>query len=118
MKTILIVEDELILTEVLSAVLEDAGYHVVTVGDGRAGLAALPTVRPDLVLCDVMMPVMDGREMCRRMQADPTFHAIPLVLMTAAPGAVSLVDCEYAALIRKPFDLDRLLDLINALVGL
>jgi hypothetical protein len=38
--------------------------------------------------------------------------------MTAAPGAVSLVDCEYAALIRKPFDLDRLLDLINALVGL
>jgi len=85
MKTILIVEDELILTEVLSAVLEDAGYHVVTVADGRAGLAALPTVQPDLVLCDVMMPIMDGREMCRRMQAAPAFRDIPVVLMTAAP---------------------------------
>src|SRR5689334_14219799 len=111
MKTILIVEDELILTEVLSAVLEDAGYHVVTVGDGRAGLAALPTVQPDLVLCDVMMPLMDGREMCRRMQADPAFGHIPVILMTAAPASVGPADCKYSALIRKPFDLDRLLDI-------
>jgi two-component system, OmpR family, alkaline phosphatase synthesis response regulator PhoP len=116
-KTILLVEDELILIEILSAVLEDAGYRVVTVGDGRAGLAALPTAQPDLVLCDVMMPLMDGREMCRRMQADPAFQHVPVVLMTAAPGTVSLADCKYAALVRKPFDLDRLLDVINALAG-
>ncbi|HET7079056.1 MAG TPA: response regulator [Chloroflexia bacterium] len=118
MKTILIVEDELILTEVLSAVLEDVGYRVVTVADGRAGLAALPTAQPDLVLCDVMMPLMDGREMCRRMQADPAYRDVPVVLMTAAPSMVSVTDCKYAALIRKPFDLDRLLDVINALAGL
>ncbi len=117
MKTILIVEDELILTEVLSAVLEDVGYRVVTVADGGAGLAALPTTQPDLVLCDVMMPVMDGREMCRRMQADPAYRDVPVVLMTAAPTLVSPADCNYAALIRKPFDLDRLLDVINALTG-
>jgi two-component system phosphate regulon response regulator PhoB len=117
MKTILVVEDELVLTEVLSAVLEDAGYRVVAVGDGRAGLAALPAAQPDLVLCDVMMPLMDGRELCRRMQADPAFRHIPVVLMTAAPGAVSLVGCEYAALVRKPFDLDRLLELITSLTS-
>jgi two-component system alkaline phosphatase synthesis response regulator PhoP len=117
MKTILVVEDELVLTEVLSVVLEDAGYRVVAVGDGRAGLAALPTVQPDLVLCDVMMPLMDGRELCRRMQADSAFRDIPFVLMTAAPTVVSPADCKYAALIRKPFDLDRLLDVISALAG-
>ena len=118
MKTILVVEDELVLTEVLSAVLEDAGYRVVAVGDGQAGLVALPTVQPDLVLCDVMMPLMDGREMCRRMQADVALRHIPIVLMTAAPNVVSLADCKYAALVRKPFDLDRLLDVISTLVGL
>ena len=117
MKTILVVEDELVLTEVLSVVLEDAGYRVVAVGDGRAGLAALPTVQPDLVLCDVMMPLMDGRELCRRMQADSAFRDIPFVLMTAAPTVVSPADCKYAALIRKPFELDRLLDVISALAG-
>jgi len=118
MKTILVVEDELVLTEVLSVVLEDAGYRVVTVGDGRAGLAALADVQPDLVLCDVMMPFMDGRELCRCMQADLALRHIPIVLMTAAPSVVSLADCKYAALVRKPFDLDRLLDVIKALVGL
>jgi CheY-like chemotaxis protein len=118
MKTILVVEDELVLTEVLSAVLEDAGYRIVAVGDGRAGLAALADVQPDLVLCDVMMPLMDGREMCRRMQADVALRHIPIVLMTAAPNVVSLADCKYAALVRKPFDLDRLLDVISTLVGL
>jgi two-component system, OmpR family, alkaline phosphatase synthesis response regulator PhoP len=118
MKTILVVEDELVLSEVLSAVLEDAGYRIVAVGDGRAGLAAMAEVQPDLVLCDVMMPLMDGRELCRRMQADLALRHIPIVLMTAAPSVVNPADCKYAALVRKPFDLDGLLDLINGLVGI
>ncbi|MDQ2807936.1 MAG: response regulator [Chloroflexota bacterium] len=117
MKTILVVDDEMVLTDILRDVLQDAGYRVVTAADGRAGLDSLPKVRPDLVLCDVMMPIVDGRELCRLMHADPQYRNIPLVMMTAAPGSINPQECDYAALIGKPFDLDHVLTLIESLVG-
>ncbi len=117
MKTILVVDDEMVLTEILRDVLQDAGYRVATAGDGRAGLDSLPTVRPDLVLCDVMMPILDGREVCRLLRSDPQYHTIPLVMMTAAPGSITRQDCDYTALVGKPFDLDKLLLMIEQLIG-
>jgi len=115
LKTILVADDEVVLTEILRAVFEDAGYHVMTVGDGREALRRLRESRPDLVLCDVMMPLVDGREVCRTMNADPTLRDIPLVLMSAAPNAAWQEGCQYAAFILKPFDLDKLLGLVDQL---
>ena len=117
MKTILVVDDEMMLTEILRDVLQDAGYRVVTAGDGREGLDSLPKVRPDLVLCDVMMPIVDGRELCRVMRADPQYRSIPVVMMTAAPGSINPHECDYSALIGKPFDLDHVLTTIERLLA-
>ncbi|HUS14547.1 MAG TPA: response regulator [Chloroflexia bacterium] len=117
MKSVLVVDDEVVLVEILMAVLEDAGYHVRGAANGREGLAALAEEPADLVLCDVMMPVLDGREVCRAMTADPQLRGIPLVMMSAAPQAMAVTECRYAALVAKPFDLDVLIDVVDRLIG-
>lgn len=64
-KCILVVEDEITLQEVYRIVLTAGGYHVVTAGNGIEGLAKLKSVRPDLILLDIFMPKMDGKEFLR-----------------------------------------------------
>lgn len=113
MKTILVVEDELSIAEMLRAVLEDEGYNVALAGNGREALATLDKVQPNLVLCDVMMPVVDGREVCRTMQADPRYRSIPIVLMSAVPEEVIKADFAYTAFLTKPFNMDHFLDTVE-----
>ncbi len=117
MKTILVIDDEVILAEMLQALLEDEGYQVVTARNGREGLERLAEHHPDLILCDVMMPLLDGRELCRQVQARPEYGSMPIILMSAASAAAGLDDCQYAAFLSKPFDLDDLLNTINNLLG-
>jgi CheY-like chemotaxis protein len=117
MKTILVVDDERSIVELLTAVLEDEGYHVVTAHNGKEGLARLPISQPSMVLCDVMMPILDGREMCQRMQANPEYRSIPIVLMSAAARSGGLADCTYAALLSKPFDLDDVLNTVDRVLS-
>jgi CheY-like chemotaxis protein len=109
MATILVVDDEHIIAALLQDLFEEAGYRVVTARNGREGLKRLADVRPDLVLSDVMMPDMDGRALCQAIRADATYRAIPIVLMTAVPAQISTADCDYTALIPKPFDLESLI---------
>ena len=116
MPTILVVEDEASITELLRLVLEDEGYRVVAAADGREGLARLAEERPHLVLSDVMMPAMDGRDLARAMYADRAYRRIPLVLMSAAGEAI-VGDAPCAAFLSKPFDLDQLLTTIGRLLG-
>ena len=115
MTTILLVDDEHAILELLSMLLEDEGYEVLTAYNGEEGLASLARKRPAIVLCDLMMPVLGGREMCQRMQANPLYRGIPFVVMSAVRGAIRLTDCNYAAIINKPFDLNNLLSVINKL---
>ena len=109
MTTILVVDDEVAITDLLQSLLEDVGYRVVTAVNGREALAVLGRQRPDLVLCDMMMPVLDGAGLCRAMQADAIYRTIPLVLMSAVRQKLLIVDCMYAAVVAKPFDLEVLL---------
>ena len=108
MPTILVVDDEEPIAELLRAVLEDEGYRVVTAADGQAALEQLAEARPVLVLSDVMMPHLDGRALARALQADPAYRAIPLVLLSAL-GAASVAGVPHAAFVAKPFELDGLL---------
>jgi two-component system alkaline phosphatase synthesis response regulator PhoP len=117
MKTILIIDDEPAILEVLSAVLEDEGYSPLTAANGQEGLARLADRLPDLVLCDVMMPIMDGREVCRAMQNNARYRSVPIVLMSAANSALSNEECPQAFLLSKPFELDEILDLVQRLVN-
>jgi CheY-like chemotaxis protein len=114
--TILVVDDEPAIAEMLQDLLEYEGYQVITAGDGREGLVCVATVRLQLVLSDVMMPGLDGRAFCRALQADPDTRSIPVVLMSAAAAPEALDGCRYAAFVRKPFDLTALVDLISAVL--
>jgi CheY-like chemotaxis protein len=72
---------------------------------GADALARVAEAAPDLVLADLMMPVLGGAELCRRLKADPATEAIPVVLMSAVRPGVG-VAAGQAAFLAKPFDLD------------
>src|SRR5215813_9107195 len=119
MKTILVVEDEFAIADMLSALLEDEGYRVVLASNGREGLLRLADtqIHADLVLCDVMMPVLDGREMRKIMKADPALKDIPIVLMSAADATATNSNGVTGPFLSKPFDLENLLKIIEEQIG-
>ncbi|MDP9315130.1 MAG: response regulator [Chloroflexota bacterium] len=107
LKKILLVEDEPAIAALLQDVLEEAGYQVDLAANGREGLHRLLVVRPDMVLSDVMMPVLDGRELCHAINSNPHYQAIPVVLMSASREDQCCQDCNCAAFLPKPFVLDQ-----------
>jgi CheY-like chemotaxis protein len=118
MPTILVVDDEHIIAAMLQELFEEAGHQVVTARSGREGLQRLAEVRPDLVLSDVMMPDLDGLALCRAIRAEASYRSIPIVLMMAVPAQLSTADCDYTALISKPFDLELLLTTVTRALNL
>jgi two-component system, OmpR family, alkaline phosphatase synthesis response regulator PhoP len=116
MTLILVVDDEVAIVELLSMFLEGVGYQVMQAYNGQEALDCLASARPDVVISDVMMPVLDGRELCRRMQADPRYRSIPFVLMSAIHTVPSLTGCNCAALLKKPFKFNEVLQIIAHLV--
>jgi two-component system, OmpR family, alkaline phosphatase synthesis response regulator PhoP len=117
MKTILVVEDEQAIAEMLALTLEEEGYRVLRAKNGREGLARMAEERPDLVLCDVMMPLLDGRGVAAAMHADAGLRSIPLVLMSAALLVDGGVPAGASAFLPKPLDIARLLNIIEQLTG-
>ncbi|HEU4559244.1 MAG TPA: response regulator [Longimicrobium sp.] len=85
--TILVVDDNPDNVEILRAYLESRGYAVAQAPDGRTALARMEQVRPELVLLDVMMPGMDGWQVCRTIKNHPEFGATTRVVMVTAKGA-------------------------------
>jgi CheY-like chemotaxis protein len=110
--TILVLEDEYAIAEMLYDVLEDEGYTVLRAGNGQEGLDRLAEHQIDVVLSDVMMPVLDGFAFCEAMQSDPTYSSIPLILMSAVAVESIEVLCRCVAFLQKPFALTDLLNLI------
>lgn len=110
MATILVVDDERPVREFLAQALQESGHRVLEAYHGRHALKLLAgagTDRPDLVISDVMMPLVGGVELCRLMKADQSTARIPIVLMSAAtPRAMAGVESD--GFITKPFDLDVL----------
>ena len=91
MRTMLIVEDNLELAHLLAEHFSDR-YDVVLADDGRAGLGKVTEVWPDIIISDVMMPYMDGIEMCRRIKENLSLASIPLILLTARAGMDSQIE--------------------------
>lgn len=85
-QTILVVDDNRDNVEILRAFLESRGYVVAEATDGRAALAKMEQVRPDLVLLDVMMPGMDGWQVCRTIKNHPDLGDTRVVMVTAKGG--------------------------------
>jgi CheY-like chemotaxis protein len=84
MANILIVEDDPNNQRMLSYTLRKAGHEVRIAANGELGLRELETKQPDLVMLDVAMPVMDGLTMLRKVRSHPTFHSVPVIILTAS----------------------------------
>jgi two-component system alkaline phosphatase synthesis response regulator PhoP len=106
MKTaVLIVDDEFGIADIVAEILAEEGYSVAIAINGQLGLACLEESAPDVVLLDVMMPILDGPGMLRAMRSDPRFLHIPVVMMTALPEALPKDPTPplYQAVLYKPF---------------
>lgn len=112
MARILIVEDSSIQAEMLRRALADAG-HAVRIGrDGAEGLALARAERPELIISDITMPVMDGFELCRHLRADAALADLPVILLTAMGGVEDVVhglNVGADNYVTKPYDMDLLL---------
>jgi len=112
--TILIVEDEAPIRELLSWILRDLGYQVMEAINGREAIALVTLHPPDLVISDVMMPVMGGRELCRWVKRELT-PAPPFILISSIDARV-VNDTGADAFVRKPFDLEDLEEAVRQYV--
>lgn len=118
MRTVLVVDDEFGIAEVLEAILDDAGYRIVTASNGKQGLARLPEAQPDLVVLDFMMPILGGAEMLRAMAAEQAYKRIPVIMMSSLGEDVIAEKCKgYAAFLRKPFKVATVLSTVARVLG-
>jgi len=83
---ILVVDDDRPTVMIISSVLKKHGYEVFTAYDGMNGLKAAQKVKPDLIILDIMMPLMDGYEVCRRLKADADTAKIAVLMLSAKGG--------------------------------
>lgn len=116
MSTILIVEDEYAIAELLRDTLTDEGYTVVLCAEGQAALALLEQHAVDLIISDVMMPRMDGRVFIKAVRDDLRFRDLPIILMSAGRESLDPHTDGYDAFVTKPFKLYPLLVTIRKLL--
>ncbi|AMY11811.1 DNA-binding response regulator MtrA [Luteitalea pratensis] len=115
--SILIVEDEYGLAELLRDVLTELGFQVTLAANGRLALDVLRERPIHLVLTDTMMPVMDGPELAQAMRADERHRGIPIVMMTSLRSAVPSTPGLYEAVLAKPFTPEALLNVLDRFVS-
>jgi len=119
-KRILVVDDQEDLRGVLRDLLIGSGYTVIEAADGETGVAKAKSDRPDLILMDIQMPVIDGYEATRRIKSDPDFKPIPIVAVSsyAMKGDEEKAragGCDHY--VTKPYSPMQLLRLIRGLLG-
>ena len=120
-KRVLVVDDDRVIQQLLEVNLELEGYEVAgTAFDGRQAIAMAEELRPDLILLDIMMPKMDGLEVCRHLKADPELAKIPIVLLSARAQDMDIregLEIGANAYLTKPFDPVELLDVVGRLLA-
>lgn len=119
-RTVLVVDDESHILHVVSLKLGNAGYEVITAGDGEEGYELACQRLPDLIITDLQMPYMTGVEMCARLKRNKATASIPALLLTArgyALGAEDLQRTSIRHVLSKPFSPRELLDMIAEILG-
>lgn len=121
-KTVLVVDDESFNIDLMEAVLTPEGFHVLTAKDGVGALAVLAETVPDVILLDIMMPGMDGYEVCKKIRADNLLPYIPIIFVTAKhttmADVVQGLDVGGDDYVKKPFEPPELLSRIRAVLRL
>ncbi len=114
---ILVVDDEPDLVSTVEYRLRFANCEVVTASNGQEGLRKAAAEKPDLILLDTNMPVMNGHEMLERLRADPDLKTIPVIMLTARCEAQDIAVASSLGVsdyVTKPFDFTQLMDRIQA----
>lgn len=118
-KRILIIEDEKDLVVMLRMRLEAAGFDVISAQDGQTGLEAARGMLPDLVILDVVMPLLDGYQVCRELRKGDATRKISVIILTAS-GVKNIIQRCFDAganfCMRKPFDSEQLISKIKELL--
>lgn len=118
-RKILVVDDEAVLVETIAYNLEQAGYQVITAADGTSALEAARRESPDLIILDIMLPEMDGLEVCRELRRESTTATTPILMLTARGDEIDkVVGLEVGAddYVTKPFGRRELLARVRALL--
>ena len=119
-KTIMIIDDEANLIKLVTDVLETEKYEVISCTNGVDALKLLDSVKPDLVILDIMMPYMSGMEVLQKIRENPQTKDLTVILLTVVPkGEISLEEMKRLGVeqfISKPFEIEQLVKIINKIL--
>jgi len=115
-KKILAVDDDNDILDIIRIILEDEGYEVKTLADGKRVFEMISDDKPDLILLDVMLGGLDGRDICRDLKAHSLFKNIPIVMISASHNLDSflLMPGSPNDFLAKPFDINHLINMVKA----
>lgn len=117
-QTVLVIDDDPDIRELIAQTLSDEGYHVATSGDGAEAVTEAKKNPPGLILLDLMMPKLSGWEVMELLRGQPETTKIPVVLVSASRDIeMAMRDLQANGSLTKPFDLDALLNLVHAYLG-
>jgi CheY-like chemotaxis protein len=118
MTTVLVVDDEFGIVDVVETILTDEGYRVLTASNGKQGLVRLSEEKTDVILLDFMMPILGGGDMLRAMAAEPAYQRIPVIMMSSLSEEAVAERCTgYAAFLHKPFRAAAVLSTVARVLG-
>ena len=113
---VLVIDDEAEITDIVKSFLTNAGYEVVVENSSVMGIERARTYKPDLILLDIMMPVMDGYEVCSNIKKDFALSSVPVLFLTGK-DAIDDNGQSFRAgadlFIKKPFSCERLLQMVR-----
>jgi DNA-binding response OmpR family regulator len=119
-KKILLVEDDIMLRKLISKKFASEGYTMITAADGKKGLESVKENRPDLVILDLLLPVMDGFEVLKRLKEDESLKTIPVVIMSNLSQKEDIDRCMKLGatdyIVKVLFTSQEVLDKIKAIV--
>ncbi|HVL32751.1 MAG TPA: response regulator [Actinomycetota bacterium] len=116
----MVVDDDRVIQQLVEVNLELEGYEVVKAGDGEEALTAIESFNPDLIVLDVMMPRMDGREVCRRIKGNPETQHIPVIFLSARAQDMDVqsgLELGASAYLTKPFDPVDLIETVERVLA-
>jgi DNA-binding response OmpR family regulator len=117
--TVLVVDDDPVIVRLLQVNFEMEGFTVLTAGDGEEGLTKAREAHPDVMVCDIMMPKVNGLEVVERLRADPATKNMPVILLSAKAQSSEVqkgLDVGADDYVTKPFDPLELIDRVNAVL--
>lgn len=121
MKKVLIVDDDRVTLTMFEQILSNSGYEVTSAKDGEEGYERALEVNPDLLISDMLIPKVDGLELCKRIKQNPAFSHTKVILMTGVyKGMTFRFDAKEVGaddFVEKPFERDDLIKRIESLIG-